>query len=70
VTLVNQALTLLQELLSFALRPLALCSLCEEILPPELNLRFIPLKLFQVNHLSRIGVCPALFLPVTSPQGR
>ena len=70
VTIVNQALTVLQYLLSFALRPLALCLLCEKTLPPELNLRFIPLKLFQVNHLGRIGVCPALFLPVTSPQGR
>jgi hypothetical protein len=64
---VDQTLAALHYPLSCALPALAFGLLCEKTFPPDLDLRFIPLKLFQVNRLGRLGDCPALFLPVTSP---
>ena len=38
-----------------------------QILPTRRYLRFIALKLGKVNDLRRIGIRPALFLPVATP---
>jgi hypothetical protein len=67
-TMVNQGLAMLPQLMSFTLSALARLLLCEEALPPHLNLSFIALKLFQVNDLGPIGFCPAPFLPITSSR--
>jgi hypothetical protein len=50
-TMVNHGLAVRQQLMSFALSALALLWVCEKTLPPQRYLSFIPLKLFEVNHL-------------------
>jgi hypothetical protein len=68
-TVVNQGWAMRQQLMSFAPSALALLLVCEQTLPPQRYLSFIPLKLFEVNHLGSIDGCPASFLPIASPQG-
>jgi hypothetical protein len=56
--IVNEGWAMPQQLLSFALPALTRLALCDKPLSPHFHLSFIPLNLFQVNHLGRAGFCP------------